>query len=80
MPSMPSGTSLPLPLPWPLRIAISAVALHGAQAAHAAVLLEAAAFVQHHLARRFVQPGQQAAQHHHVRPGDDGLDDVAADT
>ncbi len=68
---------MPLPSPEPRAVAVAGQALHRPQRAHAPVLLEAAPFVDDHLAGRLVQAGQQAAQHHGVGAGGQGLDDVA---
>ena len=57
-------------------VAIPAITLHRGQAAHAAVFLEPPPLEKHHLAGRFVQTSQQAAQHNHIRPRDDSLDDI----
>src|SRR5690606_15875851 len=51
--------------------------LHGAHRAHAPVLLEPLALVEDHVAGRLVDAGEQAAEHDRVRPGGDGLGDVA---
>ena len=58
-------------------VAVAGPALHRAYGAHAAVLLEAPAFVNHQVAGRFLQAGQQRAQHHRAGAGRQRLDDVA---
>src|SRR5690606_32987545 len=60
-----------------LEIAVAAARPHGADGTHAAVHLVAAALVELNLARSLVGPGKQAAHHHSVGAGGDGLDDVA---
>src|SRR5690606_23308320 len=57
-----------------------AVALvHGAERAHAAVGLVAAALVEFDVAGGFLGAGQEAADHHGVGAGGDGLGDVAGE-
>ena len=60
-----------------LEVAVGAALLHGADRAHAAVALVAAALVQHDLARRLFGAGEHAAHHHGAGAGRDGLGDVA---
>src|SRR5260221_2952762 len=50
--------------------------LHRADGAHAAVLLEALAVGEDHLARRLVSSGEHAAEHHRVRDDHDRIRDV----
>ncbi len=65
-----------------LEVAIRAALLHGADGAHAAVALVAAALVEDDLARRFLGAGKHAAHHDGRRACGDGLGNVAreADT
>ena len=78
---MPSGTSLSLVDDVALEVAVlgERPGLHGAERAHAPVLLVALALVEHDLARRLVDAGEQAAEHHDVGAGGDGLGDVAGE-
>src|SRR5262245_26427722 len=50
-----------------LEVAIAAAAAHRAERTHPAVLLEAAALVENHLARALVGAREQAADHHGAR-------------
>src|SRR5262245_3451309 len=81
-PSMPSGTSLSSQHVV-LEVAVLGVGLpalpvaHGAERAHAPVELVLLAVDEDHLARAFLAPGEQAAQHDGVRARGDGLGDVA---
>ena len=52
---------------------------HGAERAHAAIRLVRRALVQLDFARRLLGAGEQAADHHAVRAGDDRLGDVAGE-
>src|SRR5690606_923936 len=58
------------------RLAVAA-RLHGAERAHAAVRLELLAVDEHQLTGGLLAAGEQRAQHHRVRAGDQGLGDVA---
>src|SRR5262249_44840411 len=60
-----------------LEVAIAAAAPHGANRAHAAVLLERAALIQDDFTRALVGAGEQAAHHHGAGADGDGLRDVA---
>src|SRR5437868_4599967 len=51
--------------------------LHRAERAHASVLLEALTAREDHLARSLVGAREQAAGHHRVGPGCDGLGNIA---
>ncbi len=52
---------------------------HGADRAHAAVLLELLALVEDDLAGALVRPGEEAAEHDRVGAGRDRLGDVAGE-
>src|SRR5579864_491548 len=54
-----------------------AARLHGAERAHAAILLEALALMDDHLARRLVGACEHRAEHHRVGTRGDRLRDVA---
>src|SRR4051812_42294836 len=60
-----------------LAVALVRALGHGAERAHAAVALEAAAAVDDRLAGALGQAGEQAADHHAVGAGGDRLGDVA---
>src|SRR5438477_4914379 len=60
-----------------LEVAVGTALLHGADGAHAAVALVAAALEQHDLAGRLFGAGEHASHHHAVGAGRDGLGDVA---
>src|SRR5580692_3972315 len=60
-----------------LRVAIRRTRFHGAQRAHAAIGFESAALIQNRFARRFFGAGEEAADHHRISSGGDGLGDVA---
>ena len=62
-----------------LEVAVAAAAAHRADRAHAAVLLEAAALVEDHLARALVGAGEQVADHRRARADGDRLGDVAGE-
>ena len=59
-----------------LAVAVARAFLHGADRAHAAVGLEAAALEMDRLARAFAGAGEQRAEHDEIRPGGERLDDV----
>src|SRR5215216_2341595 len=44
-------------------ITVDAIAFHCSEAAHAAILLEAATFIEHYFARRFIETCQHTAKH-----------------
>src|SRR5581483_7932288 len=54
-----------------------ATGLHGAERAHAAVLLEALALDEDHVPRRLVRTGERRPEHDRVGPGGDRLGDVS---
>ena len=58
-------------------VSVRTVALHGPEAAHAAIGLVATTFEQFGFAGGFVGAGKEAAEHHRVSTGRDGLHDVA---
>ncbi len=62
-----------------LEIAVLGVGagLHGADGAHAPILLEALPLVEHDFARTLVDAGQQGAEHDRVGAGGDRLGDIA---
>src|SRR6185295_8464276 len=60
-----------------LEVAVLAAGPHGPHRAHAPVLLVAAPLVKDDLARRLVGAGEQAADHHRVGAGGQGLGHVA---
>src|SRR5262245_17986856 len=60
-----------------LEVAVAAALIHGADRAHAAVLLVGAAFPQDRFARALFGTGEQAADHDAVGAGGDRLGDVA---
>src|SRR5262249_9438507 len=62
-----------------LEVAIAAAAAHGADGPHAAVLLEAAALIQHDFARALVGAGEKISHHDGARADGDGLGDVAGE-
>ena len=60
-----------------LRVAVGRALRHRAHGTHAAIALESAALVKNGLARTFFGARQQAADHHAIGAGRDGLGDVA---
>src|SRR4051794_15256983 len=58
-------------------VARGAARAHRAERAHAAVLLEALALLQHDVPRALVRPGEQRAGHDRIGAGRDRLRDVA---
>ena len=50
-----------------LEVPLSGALRHGRQGTHSAVRLKAPSLVKNGLARAFVNPGKQRADHHHVR-------------
>ncbi len=77
---MPSGTSFPLSTR-ALEVAVlrERPALHGAERAHAPVLLEALAVLHDDLAGRLLDAGQGVAEHHGVGAGGQRLGHVAGE-
>src|SRR3990167_2060140 len=63
-----------------LEVAVGRAVFHGADRAHAAVALVAAALEQDHLARCFFGTGKHAAHHHGAGAGSNGLGDVTGVT
>src|SRR5690606_28944973 len=53
-----------------------AAGLHRTERTHAAVLLELLASLEDDLSRRLVGSGQERAEHHGIRPGDQRLGDI----
>src|SRR5207247_2165289 len=73
----PGRTAGTLEVELVLEIAIATPTAHRADRPHAAILLEAPALVQDQLARTFVGPGKQIADHRGRCANGDGLRDVA---
>src|SRR6476620_9464089 len=62
-----------------LEVAVAAAAAHRADRAHPAILLEAAALVDDHLARALVGAGEEVADHGAAGADGDGFRDVAGE-
>ena len=77
-PSIPSGTSFSWSLDVLLEIAVGRAARHRPDRAHAAIAFVGAALVEERLARRFLGPGEQRADHHRRGARRERLGDVAA--
>src|SRR5689334_21641425 len=60
-------------------ITVNAIALHRAEAAHAAIFLEAAPLIHHHLARCLFKTRKHTAKHHGIAARDNRFDNIAAE-
>ena len=77
LPLDPLGHQLQLVLDVLLEIAVGRAARHRPDRAHAAIGFVGAALVEERLARRFLGPGEQRADHHRRRARGQRLGDVA---